>query len=244
METIRRMMTLQPPPNILVVSALNDKSTAIMALRLGARASSTEALHRPGAACRPARCGRHLGLMVAIARLLPASRPRCNANFTPSTHLMASLTERPALTVRDAIKHYLKTTSRRARNHLCLSGRRHGAGGFEYNGLGLHGGYRLCHGVHARRHAARPAVVLQHEHNVSKANLLDAVGEIANTWRAMPRKVFGPQIDISVPACLRGVQTIMARVRKAPRHHLPLEQLCRPGVRGSGAPGMTRTLSG
>lgn len=36
-ETIRQMMTLQPPPNILVVSALNDKSTAIMALRLGAR---------------------------------------------------------------------------------------------------------------------------------------------------------------------------------------------------------------
>jgi two-component system chemotaxis response regulator CheY len=36
-ETIRQLMTLSPPPNILVVSALNDKSTAIMALRLGAR---------------------------------------------------------------------------------------------------------------------------------------------------------------------------------------------------------------
>ena len=36
-ETIRELMTLNPPPNILVVSALSDKSTAIMALRLGAR---------------------------------------------------------------------------------------------------------------------------------------------------------------------------------------------------------------
>lgn len=36
-ETIRELMRLPHPPNILVVSALNDKSTAIMALRLGAR---------------------------------------------------------------------------------------------------------------------------------------------------------------------------------------------------------------
>ncbi len=36
-ETIREMMRLPHPPNILVVSALNDKSTAISALRLGAR---------------------------------------------------------------------------------------------------------------------------------------------------------------------------------------------------------------
>ena len=36
-DTIREMMRLPHPPNILVVSALNDKSTAITALRLGAR---------------------------------------------------------------------------------------------------------------------------------------------------------------------------------------------------------------
>lgn len=35
--TIRELMKLNPPPNILVVSALNDKSTAIAALKLGAR---------------------------------------------------------------------------------------------------------------------------------------------------------------------------------------------------------------
>lgn len=35
--TIRELMKLSPPPNILVVSALNDKSTAIAALKLGAR---------------------------------------------------------------------------------------------------------------------------------------------------------------------------------------------------------------
>ena len=36
-ETIRELMRLPNPPNILVVSALNDKSIAIAALRLGAR---------------------------------------------------------------------------------------------------------------------------------------------------------------------------------------------------------------
>jgi two-component system chemotaxis response regulator CheY len=35
--TIRELMRMPEPPNILVVSALNDKSTAITALRLGAR---------------------------------------------------------------------------------------------------------------------------------------------------------------------------------------------------------------
>lgn len=35
--TIRELMKCHPPPNILVVSALNDKSTAIAALKLGAR---------------------------------------------------------------------------------------------------------------------------------------------------------------------------------------------------------------
>lgn len=34
---IRELMQLQPAPNILVVSALADKSTAILALKLGAR---------------------------------------------------------------------------------------------------------------------------------------------------------------------------------------------------------------
>ncbi|THF63812.1 response regulator [Pseudothauera nasutitermitis] len=35
--TIRELMRMPHPPSILVVSALNDKSTAITALRLGAR---------------------------------------------------------------------------------------------------------------------------------------------------------------------------------------------------------------
>ena len=39
----------------------------------------------------------------------------------------------------------------------------------------------------------------------------DAVGEIANTLAGNARTVFGPQLDISVPACLRGVQTLRSR---------------------------------
>ena len=89
--------------------------------------------------------------------------------------------------------------------------------GFEYNGLvSFMGGYTGYVIVSMPAAMLRDLLVLQHEHNVSEANLLDAVGEIANTLAGNARKVFGPQLDISGPACLRGVQTIMARVRKRP----------------------------
>lgn len=130
---------------------------------------------------------------------------------------MASLTEDDLRLFVDAIKHYLKTTSRQEPEITSAFLGDDTVQGFEYNGLvSFMGGYTGYVMVSMPAAMLRDLLVLQHEHNVSEANLLDAVGEIANTLAGNARKVFGPQIDISVPACLRGVQTIMVRVRKRP----------------------------
>jgi len=62
----------------------------------------------------------------------------------------------------------------------------------------------------------RELLVLQHERNFTESNLLDAVGEVANTLAGNARKLFGPELDISVPTRLRGAQGITARVRERP----------------------------
>ena len=77
--------------------------------------------------------------------------------------------------------------------------------GFEYNGLvSFMGGYTGYVMVSMPAAMLRDLLVLQHEHNVSEANLLDAVGEIANTLAGNARKVFGPparHLGACLPAC-------------------------------------------
>jgi chemotaxis protein CheX len=62
----------------------------------------------------------------------------------------------------------------------------------------------------------RELLLLQQETNLSDANLLDAVGEIANTLAGNARKEFGAGLTISVPVKLHGSQGIQARVRQRP----------------------------
>ena len=59
-------------------------------------------------------------------------------------------------------------------------------------------------------------LLLQGETDLSQANLLDAVGEIANTLGGNARKTLGPALQISVPVKLHGSGGIRARVRKHP----------------------------
>lgn len=59
-------------------------------------------------------------------------------------------------------------------------------------------------------------LLLQGEHDLSQGNLLDAVGEIANTLGGNARKTLGPALQISVPVKLHGSAGIQARVRKHP----------------------------
>ena len=59
-------------------------------------------------------------------------------------------------------------------------------------------------------------LLLQGETDLSQGNLLDAVGEIANTLGGNARKTLGPSLQISVPVKLHGSAGIQARVRRHP----------------------------
>ena len=62
----------------------------------------------------------------------------------------------------------------------------------------------------------RELLLLQGETDLSDNNMLDAVGEIANTLGGNARKTLGAGLQISVPVKLRGSSGINARVRKHP----------------------------
>jgi chemotaxis protein CheX len=62
----------------------------------------------------------------------------------------------------------------------------------------------------------RELLLLQGETDLSENNLLDAVGEIANTLGGNARKSLDAGLQISVPVKLRGGSGVKARVRKHP----------------------------
>jgi chemotaxis protein CheX len=87
----------------------------------------------------------------------------------------------------------------------------------EFNGLVSFSG--KFHGhviVSATGALLRELLLIQHERDLSDSNLLDAVGEIANTLAGNARKNFGSELDISVPLKLQGRQGLTARTRSQP----------------------------
>jgi chemotaxis protein CheX len=64
--------------------------------------------------------------------------------------------------------------------------------------------------------AVRELLVMQHETDLSENNLLDAVGEIANTLAGNARQTLGSGLEISVPVTMRGRAGRQARVRPHP----------------------------
>ncbi|MGE4243195.1 chemotaxis protein CheX [Ramlibacter sp.] len=87
----------------------------------------------------------------------------------------------------------------------------------EFNGIvafsGTYNGHVM---VSMPSQLLKELLLLQGETDVSEGNLLDAVGEIANTLGGNARKTLGAGLQISVPVKLRGVSGITARVRKHP----------------------------
>lgn len=90
-------------------------------------------------------------------------------------------------------------------------------GGHEYNGIvtfsGSYNGHVI---VSMPPKLLRELLLLQRETDLSDSNLLDAVGEIANTLGGNARKALGSGLQISVPVKLQGASGIKARVRKHP----------------------------
>jgi len=64
--------------------------------------------------------------------------------------------------------------------------------------------------------ALRELLLMQRETDLSDVNLLDAVGEIANTLAGNARQALGNALEISVPSTLRGRAGRPARVRAHP----------------------------
>ena len=89
--------------------------------------------------------------------------------------------------------------------------------GHDYNGIvSFSGSYNGHVIVSAPQPLLRELLLLQGETDLSEANLLDAVGEIANTLGGNARKTLGAGLEISVPMKLRGGSGVRARVRKHP----------------------------
>jgi len=89
--------------------------------------------------------------------------------------------------------------------------------GYDYNGIvtfsGSYNGHVI---VSMPPQLLRELLLLQGETDLSEGNLLDAVGEIANTLGGNARKTLGSSLQISVPVKLHGSAGITARVRKHP----------------------------
>ena len=87
----------------------------------------------------------------------------------------------------------------------------------EFNGIvsfsGSYSGHVI---VSMPERLLRQLLLLQHETDLSDGNLLDAVGEIANTLAGNARKSLGPTLAISVPVKMQGAPSIKTRVRKHP----------------------------
>lgn len=89
--------------------------------------------------------------------------------------------------------------------------------GHDYNGIvSFSGSYNGSVMVSMPRQLLRELLLLQGETDLSDGNLLDAVGEIANTLGGNARKSLGAGLEISVPVKLQGASGVRARVRKHP----------------------------
>ena len=89
---------------------------------------------------------------------------------------------------------------------------------FDYTGLiTVSGNFRGCVYFSAPRLLLRELLIQLQEPDTCEGNLLDAVGEVANTISGNARRHFGSSLDISVPITIRGAtEQIKAAVRARP----------------------------
>lgn len=130
---------------------------------------------------------------------------------------MANVSENDLRLFVDSIKSYLQVTTRQEPH---ITSAFLGTGevqGFEFNGVvAFSGSYNGSVVVSMPGAMLRELLVLQHESDMSDGNLLDAVGEIANTVAGNARKTLGAGLGISVPVKIHGAPSTKTRVRKHP----------------------------
>ncbi|MFT3929581.1 MAG: chemotaxis protein CheX [Spongiibacteraceae bacterium] len=89
---------------------------------------------------------------------------------------------------------------------------------FSYTGLiTLSGQFRGCVYVSAQAEMLSDLLKEMHEPDCSEENLLDTIGELANTIAGNARRHFGSGLEISVPVAIKGVsEQIRAYTRQRP----------------------------
>ena len=130
---------------------------------------------------------------------------------------MAALRESDLRLFVESVSHYFNVTSRIAPE---ITSAFLGVGalpGHDFNGIVNFSGHFTGHVIVSLPAAAlKELLLIQRETNLSQANLLDAVGEIANTLAGNARRSLGKELEISVPTVVHGRINGDARTRKHP----------------------------
>lgn len=130
---------------------------------------------------------------------------------------MTALKEEELKLFVDSVRNYFKVTTRQEPLITSAFLGTQDLEGHDFNGIvtfsGSYNGHVM---VSMPGRLLRELLVMQREANLSDDNLLDAVGEVANTLAGNARKMLGSDLQISVPIKLQGAQGIKARVRRHP----------------------------
>jgi chemotaxis protein CheX len=130
---------------------------------------------------------------------------------------MAILTEDDLKLFVDAVRHYFKVTTGEEPKITSAFLATTQVEGHEFNGIvSFSGDYNGQVMVSMPGPLLREMLLLQGETDVGESNLLDAVGEVANTLAGNARRTLGSGLDISVPVKLQGPTGVRAKVRQRP----------------------------
>lgn len=130
---------------------------------------------------------------------------------------MTTLKEEELKLFVDSVRNYFRTTTSQEPKITSAYLDTGDLQGHEYNGVvSFSGGYQGQVLVSMPQQLLREMLLLQRESDLSDGNLLDAVGEIANTLAGNARRYMGDGLNISVPVKLQGHAGVTTRVRQRP----------------------------
>jgi chemotaxis protein CheX len=131
---------------------------------------------------------------------------------------MTTLAEADLKIFIDAVTHYFSHLTSETAEIRAAYLAESSAPRFEYTGLiTLAGQFRGCVYFSAPRLLVRELLIQLQEPDTCQDNLLDAVGEVANTISGNARRHFGDALEISVPITILGAtEQIRTGVRTRP----------------------------
>jgi chemotaxis protein CheX len=131
---------------------------------------------------------------------------------------VATLSETELKVFIDAVTHYFSHLTRQPAEIRAAYLAETDLPRFDYTGLiTLSGRFRGCVYFSAPRILVRELLIQLQEPDTCEDNLLDAVGEVANTISGNARRHFGDRLEISVPITIRGAtEQIKSAIRTRP----------------------------